>query len=99
MLVCGDLSLPQQLCQAVHAAHESGIHLGDKNNGISSVVVCAVPNEDELLRAEHRLAQKGIRTVTFREPDLGNRATALSTEPINGAFRKVLSRYPLWKGA
>jgi hypothetical protein len=99
VLVCGDLSLPQQLCQAVHAAHEAGAHLADKENGISSVVICSVPNEDELLRAEHRLAQKGIRSVVFREPDLKNRATALSTEQINGAFRKVLSRYPLWKGA
>jgi len=98
VLVCGDLSLPQQMCQAVHAAHESGIHLTEKSNGISSVVICSVPDEAELLKAEYKLKMSGIRTVTFREPDLGDRATALSTEHINQAARKVLSRYPLWKG-
>lgn len=99
MLVCGDLSLPQQMCQAVHAAHESGIHLADKANPISSVVICSVPTEDALLKAEYALNQRGVRSVIFKEPDLGNRATALATEPINGEFRKLLSRYPLWKGA
>jgi len=99
VLVCGDLSLPQQMCQAVHAAHESGIHLADPTNGISSVVICSVPDETELLKAQHRLEHSGIRTVTFREPDLGGRATALSTEQINKAARKALSRYPLWRGA
>jgi hypothetical protein len=99
VLVCGDLSLPQQLCQAVHAAHESGIHLAEKKEDISSVVVCSVPREDDLLKADFDLKRLGIRSVIFREPDLGNRATALATEPLNGDSRKFLSRYPLWKGA
>lgn len=99
MLVCGDLPLPQQMCQAVHAAYESGLHLGRKENGISSVVVCSVLDERELLKADYRLKLSGIKTVTFREPDLGNRATALSTEQLSEAARKILSRYPLWKGA
>ena len=96
MLVCGDLSLPQQMCQAVHAAYESAFHLGEKSN--PSVVICSVPDEAELLKAEHKLKLSGIRTVTFREPDLGDRATALSTEQLDKGARKVLSRYPLWKG-
>jgi hypothetical protein len=99
VLVCGDLSLPQQVCQAVHAAYESALHLGDKSRGISSVVICSVSDERELLKAEYRLKERGIRSVTFREPDLGNRATALSTEQVDQAARKILSRYPLWKGA
>jgi hypothetical protein len=99
VLVCGDLSPAQQMCQAVHAAYESGLHLGDKTNGISSVVICSVSDEKELLKADYRLKASGIKTVTFREPDLGDRATALATEQVNEAARKVLSRYPLWKGA
>lgn len=98
MLVCEDLSPAQQICQAVHAAHESGLHLADKSNGISSVVVCSVPAEDDLLKAEFELTRRGIRLVVFKEPDLGGRATALATEPLDGACRKFLSRYPLWKG-
>lgn len=99
MLVCGDLSPAQQMCQAVHAAHESGIHLADKTNGISSVVICSVPTEDDLLKANFDLKRRGVRSVVFKEPDLSDRATALATEPLNGESRKFLSRYPLWKGA
>lgn len=99
MLVCGDLSPAQQMCQAVHAAHESGIHLVDESNGISSVVVCSVPTEDDLLKADFDLKRRGIRSVIFKEPDLGDRATALATEHIDKDARKFLSRYPLWKGA
>lgn len=99
MLVCGDLSLPQQICQAVHAAYESGLHLGDKKNGISSVVICSVTDEKELVKADYRLKESGIKTALFHEPDLGGRATALATEQVTQAARKVLSRYPLWKGA
>ena len=98
MLVCGDLTPAQQMCQAAHAAHESGIHLGNRD-GISSIVICSLPAEDDLLKAEFDLGRRGIRSVVFREPDLGGRATALATEPLNGTSRKFLSRYPLWKGA
>jgi hypothetical protein len=99
VLVCGDLSPAQQMCQAVHAAHESGIHLAAKSNGISSVVVCSVPAEDDILKADFDLKNRGIRSVVFREPDLGDKATALATEPLDKDSRKFLSRYPLWKGA
>ena len=99
MLVCGDLPIPQQMCQAVHAAYESALHLGDKQNGVSSVVICSVPDEADLLKAQFRIQESGTKTVLFREPDLGNRATAIATEQIDQASRKVLSRYPLWKGA
>jgi hypothetical protein len=50
------------------------------------------------MRAHDRLERQGIRTVLFREPDIGNQATALATEPVNGSVRKSLSKYPLWKG-
>lgn len=50
------------------------------------------------MKAEHRLKSRNIKTLMFREPDIGDQATALSTEPINGSTRKFMSRYPLWKG-
>jgi hypothetical protein len=91
-----DLSLSQQMCQAAHAAHEAGIHLGDKNS-ISSVVICTIPNEQELLRLQDKLTQRDIRTVIFREPDIENQPTAIATEPLGAEVRRYLSSYPLWK--
>ena len=84
------------MCQAVHAAHEAGIHLVDRSSGISNVVVCAVPDENRLLQARSKIEDHGIRSVVFYEPDIGNQATALATEPISGRDRKVLAKYKLW---
>lgn len=85
------------MCQAVHAAHEAGIHLSNKDIGISSVVICSIPNEQELMKLQDKLSQRDIRTVIFREPDIENQATAIATEPITAEVRKCLSSYPLWR--
>lgn len=95
MVVRADLSLAQQLCQAVHAAHEAGIKFGDPN-GISSVVVCSVPNEQGLLIELQKANARGIKSVLFKEPDINNEATAFSTEPIVGSLRKTFSKLELW---
>lgn len=103
MLVRTDLPLAQQLCQAVHAAHEAGIRHGNPEV-VSSVVVCAVPNERALLEARERLDHRGIQSYLFREdgdtitpPTEYDQATALATEPLEHQRRKILSNYPLWK--
>lgn len=92
-----DLSLPQQICQAVHAAYESGLHLAEPTTKTHFTVVCQVPNEESLLKAQFDVEQKGIRTVLFREPDIGNQATAFATEPIGFELKRKLSKYELWK--
>ena len=91
-----DLPMPQQLCQAVHAAHEAGIRYGDPSR-ISSVVILSVPDEPELRKLKHRLDLRGIQSYMFEEDDIGDQATALATEPVNGKARNVLSSYPLWR--
>jgi len=88
--------LPQQIVQAVHAAHEAGIHFAHQSNNTSSVVVCEVPSEQDLLFALDSLTQKGIRCVLFREPDIGNEATALASEPIFGKHRHIFRKFKLW---
>ena len=80
----------------MHAAHEAGIRYGNPE-AISSVVVCSVPDEETLRMVERKAVDRGIKTVVFEEEDIGNEATALATEPIAGAQRKVFSNYPLWK--
>lgn len=97
MLVRADLTLPTQFCQAAHAAHEAGIRFGDPAS-ISSIVLCSVPGEKELVHAKDQLDQRGIRSYLFTEDDLGNQATSLATEPISGASRRALRDYPLWNG-
>ena len=99
MLIRTDLSLPQQLVQAAHAAHESGRHLAERTPEISSLIACALPSERALLEAQDRLRFRGIRCVLFREPDIGHQATALATEPLDRGRSAALARYPLWKGA
>ena len=97
VLVRTDLPIEQQMCQAIHAAHESGIHLANKSKDISSVVVCAVPNEAKLQEVYIKLKSRGIKTVMFLEPDIGNQATALATEPICGDQRKIFANFKLWR--
>jgi hypothetical protein len=95
VLIRTDLSVEQQLVQAVHAAYEAGKK--DPSQAIHSTVICAVPDEASLLHAEERLKRHGISSTIFREPDIGNQATALCSEPISGALRKAFSIYPLWR--
>ena len=95
-MVRTDLTLAQQLCQAVHAAHEAGIRFGTPDR-VSAVVVCALPDEAALRDALDRLTFHGIRATAFHEPDLGGRMTALATEPLPRNRRNFLSRYPLWR--
>ncbi len=88
--------MAQQIVQAVHAAHEAGIRFGDPSN-IHSVVICQVPDEAHLLRQEKRINARGIRTYLFREPDIGDEATALASELVGGDKRKVFARLSLWR--
>lgn len=82
--------------QAVHAAHEAGIQYGNPND-ISSVVICKVKDEQDLLKQAKKLERRGIAFAIFREPDIGDEATALATEPIGDERRKYLSHLPLWR--
>lgn len=96
VLVRNDLTLPQQMVQAAHAAHEAGIHLADKTGDIASIVICGVAEERTLLQEQARLAVAGIQTLLFREPDMGDAATALASAPIRGETRRHFRRYKLW---
>ena len=92
-----DLPVAQQLVQAAHAAHESGLHLCDDKSKVNYLVALEVANEEELLAAHERLEDRDIQAVLFREPDRNDEATALCTEPVWGNRRKIFSKYPLWR--
>jgi peptidyl-tRNA hydrolase len=99
VIVRKDLPVAQQLVQAAHAAHESGLHLCEDKSKVNYLVALEVPDEDRLLAAHERLEDRGIKTILFREPDRNNEATALCTEPIWGNRRKIFSKYSLWREA
>lgn len=99
MFVRTDLPLAQQIVQAVHAAYEAGRDYAREepySDQRFSVVICQIPNEQKLLFEYERLKRNGTVSTLFREPDIGNQATAFATEPV--ADRKFFSRYQLWKG-
>jgi len=58
--------------------------------------LCAVPNEVALNKEAQRLEFLGIKYIIFKEPDIGNQATAAATEPIDINTRKKLKRLKLW---
>ncbi len=97
MIIRKDLSIPQQLVQAAHAAHESGLHLCEDKSDINYLIALGVPDEERLTTFHKKLEDRGIKSILFREPDIGNEATALCTEPICGNGRKMFSRLPLWR--
>jgi hypothetical protein len=81
--------------QSCHAVAEAARHFLLPEADHPHLVVCGVKNEPALLTAAGRLAALGIRLHLFREPDAGDEATALATEPLRGAARRALRRYQL----
>lgn len=90
-----DLPIEQQIVQAAHAAYEVGKQ--DRSENIRSLVLSRVNSEDELLHQAEYLNYLGIKFVTFREPDIGNQATAIATAPLTEQQRKKLRRCKLWE--
>ncbi len=96
VLVRTDLPLAQQIVQAAHAAHEAGIHFGDKLVHPSSLVLIGVGSEAELRAEYDRLIAAGIPLTLFIEPDMGDAATALASGPLTGGDRRLFKGHKLW---
>ena len=94
VLVRRDLAPPQICVQAAHAAMESTrIYLAPWAEH-PHLVLCGVADERALLQAASRLEKVGIAFYLFREPDIGNQATALASAPTSSLeHRRVFDRY------
>lgn len=82
--------------QAAHATFECGKTF-PRSPTIDSLIVIGVPDEESLLATHRYVMQHGIGAVLFREPDLNDQATALCTEAIEPARKRLFRRYKLWK--
>ena len=95
ILVRKDLSARQQAVQSCHAAIESARNFITPGEEHPSTIICHIKSEDKLLMCAEELKEKGIDFQMFREPDIGNQATALASRPLRGEERKAFSRFQL----
>jgi peptidyl-tRNA hydrolase len=95
ILIRNDLSNAQKAVQACHAAIESSRQFTKPTDEHPSVILCSVKNENKLLKCAKELEDLGIEHTIFREPDIGNQATALASKPLIGKDRKAFSRFQL----
>lgn len=88
-----DLSGPQQIVQAAHAALQAGNRFGPH----SHLVLIDITSEDDLYKAADHLEQHDIQFEMFHEPDYDTGHTAICTQPLAGELRRPLRRYKLMK--
>lgn len=87
-----DLSKPQQVVQASHAAIESTKKMPYKNRH-PNVVVLAVKNESKLMRAIKYVASNNIDYRIFVEEN--GEATAFATEVVSQDQKGIFKKYQL----
>jgi len=93
-----DLHPGQQAVQAMHAhrafvAEHPEVELDwfEKSN---TLALLSVPDEEALSHFLRRASDRGIRTAIFREPDIGDRLTAIALEP-GAEVRRLCRGLPL----
>jgi hypothetical protein len=91
LIVRTDLSYPQQIVQASHAALEAGTKYGPH----SHLVLLSAKNEQELIDSAEKLSKVGISYQMFFEPDNQAGYTALCTRPLQGVERKPMKQFAL----
>lgn len=83
------------MVQASHACIEATKAYLDPNLEHPHLVVVGVNDESRLFKCASKLDKAGIRYKTFIEPDIGDQATAIATEPITGEARNHFKNYTL----
>jgi hypothetical protein len=89
-----DLSQPQQIVQASHAAHEAGHDFG-KAEGSTHIVLIGMPSQAKLLATADHLDTHNIPYKLFYEPDYDTGYTAIATQPLVGDQRVPLRKFRL----
>lgn len=97
MLVRRDQSFGQIVVQTAHACIEATRQFINADLEHPHLIAVHINSEEKLLKEHQRLLDLGIRCILFREPDIGNQATAIATEPIYGDRRRHFRKYQLVK--
>lgn len=93
-----DLPIQHQITQACHAAYETGKVFNDKPlDNPDSLITIGIKNQEQLINAQKRLEELGIKTIPFFEPDWDYGFTSFGTEPLDDEQRTNLLKYQLWK--
>ena len=90
-----DISIPQQLVQASHAAHESGL-AHSKHVSSNSIIIFGTKDKAEL---EYLLEQyrSELSCYPFYEPYKDTGLTAFATLPIPESKRHIFRSFKLWQ--
>lgn len=93
-----DLTCGYQAVQPAHALAEFAITHPEKFKNWHEVgknlIVLSTTNEKQLIKLAESFKKEGLDYVLFREPDIGDHATAIAVEPSEIAY-KLVSRLPL----
>jgi peptidyl-tRNA hydrolase len=82
VVIRDDLTFPQKIVQAAHAAQGAGENFGLPGGKVPHMVLLKAENEKELLQASKLANKNSINYHLFFEPDFDTGFTALATEPI-----------------
>ena len=84
-----DLSAAYQAVQAAHALADMILKFPkdalEWHRNSNTIVILSVSDELNLMYIEEQLTEKGIKHVSFREPDIGDELTAIALSPSEEA--------------
>lgn len=89
-----DLTHPQQVVQAVHSSLRMA-KFAEIPEEPPYVVVCSVKNELKLMEVEKHLITLGIEYGAFRESDLNDEMTSITTIPLSPDKKPLFKKYQL----
>lgn len=98
VLVRIDIAPAAQIVQVGHVCLEAARRFRLPEQA-PHLVVLSVRSQAQLRDAVREAEARGIRCVTFDEPDNGLGHTAACTEPITGVHRPIFRRFRLWQAA
>lgn len=95
IVVRKDLSKPQQAVQSGHAILEMARKLEPEGNH-PSIIICGADDEEHLLKLYTKYSQE-FNCRLFKEPNIGNQATAFCVSPIPQSQRHHFKKLQLIK--